>query len=403
VEAGKKMWRKILQVSLALFCALLVVSTPMPAHASIVADTAPVIAASPATSAIGATVASIATRPVSAMVELKLTLRLVYAAMMGATLGKERSLARHSAGVRTMALVAMGASAFTLCSAFGFLNFPGRYDPSRMAANVASGVGFIGAGVITTTSAQHQQQQKSKGGSSQPGSNVVHGLTTAATIWLSAAVGVACGVGLYAVATTTAVTTILILRLGRIKPKSHPSSNAEPTSTQKQDIKRSGLAAETKTGRTSVPEEEENNFDDDEHYAETHDTSDWDEHPDQEEEEEEEQRESLIRVPGYLDSLSQVSPVLPSESSRRSPHAPRKSSRRPYAVENRADPMVRLKENSYGPSNSTSDGIFFSYDEMKGMDLKVLEQYVRRRSSSPASSVSSEEQLSKRKKDRCGP
>jgi MFS superfamily sulfate permease-like transporter len=72
-----------------------------------------------------------------------------------------------------------------------------------MAANVISGVGFVGAGVITTTA--HQRQ------------NVVHGLTTAATIWLSAAVGVACGVGLSRIATTAAITTLVILRLGRKK------------------------------------------------------------------------------------------------------------------------------------------------------------------------------------------
>jgi putative Mg2+ transporter-C (MgtC) family protein len=68
-----------------------------------------------------------------------------------------------------MALVAMGASAFTVVSAYGFVGFD-KYDASRMAASVASGVGFVGAGVITTTASDKSQ-------------NVVHGLTTAATIW----------------------------------------------------------------------------------------------------------------------------------------------------------------------------------------------------------------------------
>jgi putative Mg2+ transporter-C (MgtC) family protein len=76
---------------------------------------------------------------------------------------------RKTAGVRTMALVAMGASAFTVVSAYGFVGFD-KYDASRMAASVASGVGFVGAGVITTTASDKSQ-------------NVVHGLTTAATIW----------------------------------------------------------------------------------------------------------------------------------------------------------------------------------------------------------------------------
>jgi uncharacterized membrane protein YhiD involved in acid resistance len=176
--------------------------------------------------------------PVSAAVETQLSFRLLYAAFMGACLGKERSFAKHSAGVRTMALVAMGASAFTICSAYGFLAFPGKYDPSRMAASVASGVGFVGAGVITTTAGDK-------------GQNVVHGLTTAATIWLSAGVGVACGVGLFRIATTAALATISILRLGRSKPK-----NRTPVINSKFE--------------DYVEEDDDDN-------AETHDTTDWDE------------------------------------------------------------------------------------------------------------------------------
>jgi putative Mg2+ transporter-C (MgtC) family protein len=400
VETGKMVSKKILQVSLAILGVLLVVSAPMAAHASAVADTTPAIAVSPAASTVGAAVAAVATRPVSVMVELKLTLRLVYAALMGATLGKERSLARHSAGVRTMALVAMGASAFTICSAFGFLNFPGRYDPSRMAANVASGVGFVGAGVITTTSTQHQQQQKSKGGSSKPASSVVHGLTTAATIWLSAAVGVACGVGLYAVATTTAATTILILRLGRIRPKIRPASKKEPTLTQEHDHKLPESAS-----KHHILEEEEHDHHDDEHYAETHDTSVWDEHPNHEDQEEGEQRESSSKEDlGYLESLSPVNQASFSKSIRK-PHTSRKSRRQLYPLENRVDPMARLIKNGYGGSNSTSDGILFSFEEMQGLYFEMLEQYVRRRRRfSPSSSVRSEQQLpDRRKKDRYGP
>jgi putative Mg2+ transporter-C (MgtC) family protein len=186
--------------------------------------------------------------PVSAAVETQLSLRLIYAACMGACLGKERSFAKHSAGVRTMALVAMGASAFTICSAYGFLAFPGKYDPSRMAANVASGVGFVGAGVITTTAGDKSQ-------------NVVHGLTTAATIWLSAGVGVACGVGLFRIATTASLATISILRLGRGKPKIRTPAMVN----------------------TNAEDYVEGDDDDNSHQgeadfaAETHDTTDWDE------------------------------------------------------------------------------------------------------------------------------
>jgi FtsH-binding integral membrane protein len=133
----------------------------------------PVMEAVMSSTATAVTATAVASLPpttvfssISAAVELKLSLRLLYAALMGAALGKERSFAKHSAGVRTMSLVSMGAAVFTICSQFGFT---GRFDPARVAANVVSGVGFVGAGVITTSARNSQ--------------NVVHGLTTAATIW----------------------------------------------------------------------------------------------------------------------------------------------------------------------------------------------------------------------------
>ena len=180
--------------------------------------------------------------PVAADVEVRLCFRLLYAALLGAGLGKERSFAKHSAGVRTMALVAMGASAYTVCSTFGFLAFGGKYDPSRMASNVASGVGFIGAGVITTTMSNRSQ-------------NVVHGLTTAAAIWISAAIGVASGVGLLRLAGTTTLATISILRLGRVKPKNRNTEGSKSSS-------------KSTSSRVTVSD------------PETHDTTDWDEHND---------------------------------------------------------------------------------------------------------------------------
>jgi len=99
--------------------------------------------------------------------------------------------------------VATGAACFTVCSMYGFGGT--RYDASRLASNVASGVGFIGAGVITTT-----------GGGGGSGGSIVHGLTTAAAIWLSAAVGVGCGVGMCVLSTTAALLTITVLRVGRV-------------------------------------------------------------------------------------------------------------------------------------------------------------------------------------------
>jgi putative Mg2+ transporter-C (MgtC) family protein len=155
--------------------------------------------------------------PVSMMGQLRLTVRMVYAALLGAIVGQERCGSKDqryspAGGIRTMALVSLGAATFTLCSMYGFSVVGGasRYDPSRMAANVSSGVGFIGAGVITTTSSSNN---KDHGPSSSCGS-MVHGLTTAAAIWLSAAIGVGCGVGMCVLSTVTALLTIAVLRIG---------------------------------------------------------------------------------------------------------------------------------------------------------------------------------------------
>jgi putative Mg2+ transporter-C (MgtC) family protein len=231
-------------------------TTPLAASEPVVAAAAPVAAA-----------AYCAAPPVPAWVETKLTIRLVYAALLGAGLGKERSFAKHSAGVRTMALVAMGASAYTVCSAYGFANF-GHYDPGRMASNVASGVGFVGAGVITTSASRNE--------------NVVHGLTTAATIWLSAAVGVACGVGLFQIATMASVMTVSILRLGRMNPKQQQQKQQQQASSSKHKFEVEQQQQRHQAAETYA-DDDEDDFEDfqrqapEDHYADTHDTSDWDE------------------------------------------------------------------------------------------------------------------------------
>lgn len=102
-------------------------------------------------------------------------LRLLAALLLGAAIGVERQWRQRSAGLRTNALVAVGAAAFALV---GF-SMPGEASPSRMAAQVVSGIGFLGAGAIM-----------------REGLNV-KGLNTAATLWCAAAVGVACGAGLF--------------------------------------------------------------------------------------------------------------------------------------------------------------------------------------------------------------
>jgi putative Mg2+ transporter-C (MgtC) family protein len=108
-------------------------------------------------------------------------LLLLIAFVLSMIIGVERQVQQKSAGVRTHTLVGTGAAVFTLVSGFGFSNVLGtevNLDPSRIAAQVVSGVGFLGAGVIFMRR------------------DMVRGLTTAATIWMTAAIGMACGAGM---------------------------------------------------------------------------------------------------------------------------------------------------------------------------------------------------------------
>lgn len=114
----------------------------------------------------------------SSLVEAEL---LVATFILCSLVGIERQIRQKSAGYRTHVLVGLGSCAFTLVSAYGFstvLADEVNLDPSRIAAQIVSGIGFLGAGVIFK------------------GHNVVRGLTTAATVWVAAAVGMACGAGM---------------------------------------------------------------------------------------------------------------------------------------------------------------------------------------------------------------
>ncbi|HEY0616932.1 MAG TPA: MgtC/SapB family protein [Kribbella sp.] len=122
---------------------------------------------------------------------------LLIAFVLSAVIGTERQVRQKSAGMRTHTLVGTGAAVFTLVSAFGFSNVPGTnvsLDPSRIAAQIVSGVGFLGAGVIFMRR------------------DVVRGLTTAATIWMTAAIGMACGAGMPVLA--VAATLLHLLAVG---------------------------------------------------------------------------------------------------------------------------------------------------------------------------------------------
>ncbi|MDO5728882.1 MAG: MgtC/SapB family protein [Actinomycetaceae bacterium] len=122
---------------------------------------------------------------------------LLVATGLSGLVGLERQLRHKNAGIRTIALVGFGACLFTLAGKYGFATGLGRgADMSRIAAQVVSGVGFLGAGLIFV----HKDS--------------VRGLTTAASIWVSAAIGVACGAGLEAISVAgTAVYFVLTFAL----------------------------------------------------------------------------------------------------------------------------------------------------------------------------------------------
>ncbi|WP_192847479.1 MgtC/SapB family protein [Aureimonas sp. AU40] len=131
-----------------------------------------------------------------------IVLRLLTAAALGSFIGFERERLLWSAGIRTHMLVCVGACLFMIVSAYGFQHATEMehvtLDPSRIAAQVVSGVGFLGAGAILLRG------------------NIVRGLTTAASIWAVAALGLAAGGGLYFAA--GAATVIILVILAGMKP-----------------------------------------------------------------------------------------------------------------------------------------------------------------------------------------
>ena len=136
-------------------------------------------------------------------------IRLSVAIVLGFALGLERELTNKYAGLRTHILVCLGACVFTLLSIYGFPTFAdgdnvivnqatGVRDTARIAAQIVTGIGFIGAGTVLRNGP------------------MVFGLTTAATLWLAASIGMACGAGLFDVAFISTVFSIAVLTLIRI-------------------------------------------------------------------------------------------------------------------------------------------------------------------------------------------
>ena len=139
--------------------------------------------------------------------KLEMFLRPLAACVLGAVIGWNRELKKHPAGLRTQILVALGSCSFTL-SALELTNvmreqyLQENSDPVRVIAGIVGGIGFLGAGSII-----------------QSGGDV-RGVTTAATVWVTGAIGIACGMGAYTLALVTAgLTAFVLIPLGRLEQK----------------------------------------------------------------------------------------------------------------------------------------------------------------------------------------
>ena len=121
-------------------------------------------------------------------------LRLLLAGFLGGLIGLEREMRAKGAGIRTHFIVALGSALFMIISMYAFEGTD-KFDSSRVAAGVVSGIGFIGGGVIIFQR------------------NVIRGITTAAGMWVAAAIGLACGAAMYPLAAAATLITLLVLEL----------------------------------------------------------------------------------------------------------------------------------------------------------------------------------------------
>ena len=156
-------------------------------------------------------------------------IRILSALLLGFAIGLEREMTNKYAGLRTNILVCLGACIFTIISIYGFPTFAdgdnvivsqatGVRDTARIAAQVVTGIGFIGAGTVFRHGA------------------TIFGLTTAATLWIAASIGMACGAGMYAVAILGTVLSILTLVSIRVFERNVLVSSAKNTKRLKVNI-----------------------------------------------------------------------------------------------------------------------------------------------------------------------
>jgi len=130
---------------------------------------------------------------------LEMVLRLLLATALGAAIGFERERYGKVAGIRTHVLITMGAALFNIISIYGYEG--NEYDASRIGAGVVAGIGFIGAGVIFRDIRN----------------NGIAGITSAACIWISAAIGLAAGSGMYLLSVLATFITVIVLFLPKAR------------------------------------------------------------------------------------------------------------------------------------------------------------------------------------------
>ncbi|MCM1042772.1 MAG: MgtC/SapB family protein [Corallococcus sp.] len=133
--------------------------------------------------------------------ELICLARIVFAGLLGIVLGFERMLREKEAGIRTHFVVAVGSALLMVLSKYAFEDVEGNIDKARIAAQVVSGIGFLGAGMII-----YRRES-------------LHGLTTAAGVWLTAGIGMAAGAGLYILALGGCIVTIIVQTLLHLNGK----------------------------------------------------------------------------------------------------------------------------------------------------------------------------------------
>ena len=157
--------------------------------------------------------------------DLTMMARLTLALVLGGVIGYERGSIDRPAGLRTHMLVAAGSAAFTVASIYAFLGEGTVRDPGRIAAQIVTGVGFLGAGTILRTS------------------STVSGLTTAASVWLVASIGLLAGAGLYWVALFATAGGFVTLRWAGHLQRRRLSRVGEPSITG------AGLGSATRPAR----------------------------------------------------------------------------------------------------------------------------------------------------------